>query len=156
MKNFKLWLNEQDAPQQYTVHSQSFNEKPAFHHNIEADSIHIRSITTLKQTIQHSIQSKPYYSEFLIEIIESKEAGQKSLIVEISAKVNAQNEQQAKAIVTRDVMSAVGKFSKDGNLQKLLNMKDFNNRMTATVENQNTIIPIKIKLQITENGIKEI
>lgn len=143
--------------QQYMVHSQGFNEKPAVHHNIEADTIQIRSINSLKETIKHHAQSKAYYSDFNIEIIESKEAGQKSLIVEVSATVNAESPEQAKLMVTRDIMSAVGKFSKGGNLQKMLNMKDLKANMQAhQTENQMQPIPVNMKFRVSMNGIQEI
>ena len=143
--------------QQYVVQSQGFNEKPAIHHNIEADSVHIRSINTLKEVIKHHTQSKPYYSDFNIEIIESKRANEKSLIVEVQATVNAQNEEQAKQMVTRDIMSAVGKFSKGGNLQKMLDMQDLKKHMQAhQVENAMREIPVDMKFKISMNGIEEI
>jgi hypothetical protein len=183
MNRFKTWLEEQEQYdenmlktgalglaaalgmggaakageplKQYTVHSQGFQEKPAIHHNIEADSFHIRSINSLKEVIKGHAQAKPYYSEFNIEIIESKEAGQKSLIVEVYATVNAQTPEQAKLMVTRDIMSAVGKFSKGGNLQKMLDMKDLKAH-TQTLENQAQPITVRMKFRVSMNGIEEI
>jgi len=140
--------------QQYNVTSQGFNEKPATHHNIQADEIQINSINSLKEVIKSHAGAKPYYSNFNIEIIESKEAGKKSLLVEVFATVNAETPEQAKLMVTRDIMSAVGKFSKGGNLQKMLNMKDLKAR--TQVENQIQPIPVKIKFKISMNGIEEV
>lgn len=80
MKTFREWLIAEDLGdlQQYTVHSQGFKEKPAIHHNIEADSVHIRSINSLKEVIK------------------------------------GQTPEQAKLMVTRDIMSAVGKVTAQG------------------------------------------
>jgi hypothetical protein len=143
--------------QQYVVQSQGLSDKPAIHHNIEADSIHMRSINTLKEVIKHHAQSKAYYSDFNIEIIESKTANEKSLIVEVQATVNAQNEEQAKQMVTRDIMSAVGKFSKGGNLQKMLDMRDLKGNMQVhQVENMMQEIPVKMKFKVSMRGIEEI
>jgi len=114
----------------------------------------MRSINSLKQTIKHHAQAKPYYSEFNIEIIESKEAGQKALVVEVHAVVNAQSAEQAKLMVKRDVMSAVGKFSKGGNLQKMLDMKDIKSH--TQVESKTQPITVNMKFKISENGIEEI
>lgn len=185
MRNFKLWLEEQeqleenmiktgalglaaalgmggaaqaqDGPKKFMVHSQGFHDKPAVHHNIEADSIHIRSINSLKEVIKNHAQAKPYYSDFNIEIIESKEAGQKSLLVEVSATVNAENAEQAKKMVTRDIISAVGKFSKGGNLQKMLDMKDLKAH-TQVFQNENQLqpIPVNMKFRVSMNGIEEV
>jgi hypothetical protein len=156
MKTFQEWLIAEDLGdlQQYTVHSQGFKEKPAIHHNIEADSVHIRSINSLKEVIKGHAQAKPYYSEFNIEILESKEAGQKSLIVEVYATVNAQTPEQAKLMVTRDIMSAVGKFSKGGNLQKMLDMKDL--KAHTQVESNTQPITVKMKFKVTAQGIQEL
>lgn len=179
---FKLWLEEQEQfdenmfktgalglaaalgmggaakagepLKQYMVHSQGISDKPAVHHNIEADSIHIRSINSLKEVIKSHAQAKPYYSDFNLEIIESKEAGQKSLLVEVTATVNAESPEQAKKMVMRDVMSAVGKFSKGGNLQKMLDIKDL--AAHTTVENQIQPIPVRMKFRVSMNGIEEV
>jgi len=140
--------------QQYMVQSQSYNEKPAIHQNIQADEINIRSINSLKETIKHHAQSKAYYSEFNIEIIESKEQGQTALVVEVNAIVNAENEQQAKQMVTRDVMAAVGKFSKGGNLQKMLDTKGM--QVHKLGENQVQPFKINMKFELTNKGIRTI
>jgi len=132
---------------QYMVNSQSFSEKPAVSYNLKQDEIQMRSITALKESIRNSIQSKGYYSSFLIEIIEQKEANQKSLVVEVSATVNAESEQQAKQMVTRDVMAAVGKFSKGGNLQKMLSMG--NTQVTQIGENQVRPFKVVMKYRVT-------
>lgn len=186
MKNFKLWIKEQEQLdenllktaaigtaaalgmgttaqaknnnlQQYMVHSQGNYDKPAIHHNIEADSTYIRLIDSLKKVIIHNTQSKPYYSEFNIEIMESKTSNEKSLLVEVNAVVNAQNEEQAKQIVTRDIMTAVGKFSKGGNLQKMLDMKDLKaHTQVHQLENQSQPITVNMKFKISMNGIEAI
>ena len=134
----------------YGVNVQSYGEKPATT-QIADDSIEIRALDKhLEQSIKGYAAKKPYYQEFNINIIQAKSAGKAELIVEVNAVVNANSEEEAKKMVTRDIMMGTGMFTAQNgnNLQKLLNLKDLRDMQIIPYQENTGAFQIHMKFRI--------
>lgn len=109
---------------------------------LQSDEYYINSWTMIKEKITNQMNSKGYIKNFYIEIIKEEHNGQKRIVVDINAKVEAESKEQAKRMLIYEIMRESGKAGLQGEAIKGLK------QILMHTENTKQIFDISIKLSI--------